>query len=35
LADDRFMMGRKVKTLSADAKDALLDWASAGWLQAL
>jgi 50S ribosomal protein L16 3-hydroxylase len=35
LADDRFMIGRKVKTLSADAKDALLDWASAGWLQAL
>ena len=35
LADDRVINGRKVKTLSADAKYALLDWASAGWLQAL
>jgi 50S ribosomal protein L16 3-hydroxylase len=35
LADDRVMIGKKAKTLSADEKDALLDWASAGWLQAL
>jgi 50S ribosomal protein L16 3-hydroxylase len=35
LADDRVITGAKVKILSADAKDALLDWAGAGWLQAL
>jgi 50S ribosomal protein L16 3-hydroxylase len=35
LADDRVMIGKKAKTLSADAKDALADWAAAGWLQAL
>jgi 50S ribosomal protein L16 3-hydroxylase len=35
LADDRVMMGDKSRTLSADAKDALADWAAAGWLHAL
>ncbi len=35
LADDRVMIARDVKTLSADAKAALVDWAGAGWLQAL
>ena len=35
LADDRVMIARAVKTLSADAKAALLDWAGAGWLHAL
>ena len=32
LADDRSISGQKIRTLSADAKETLLDWASAGWL---
>ena len=35
LADDRCLDGVKFKTLSADAKEALQDWADAGWLHAL
>jgi 50S ribosomal protein L16 3-hydroxylase len=35
LADDRAISGQKFKTLSADAKSALVDWASAGWLKSL
>ena len=31
LADDRYISGQKIKILSADAKEALLDWALAGW----
>jgi 50S ribosomal protein L16 3-hydroxylase len=35
LADDRCISGSKFKTLSTDAQEALKDWASEGWLQAL
>jgi 50S ribosomal protein L16 3-hydroxylase len=35
LADDRCINAQKFKVLSADAKDALQDWVSAGWLQTL
>jgi 50S ribosomal protein L16 3-hydroxylase len=35
LADDRGLTGQKFKILSADAKDALVDWANAGWLRGL
>ncbi len=34
LADDRGISAQKYKILSADAKEALQDWASAGWLRA-
>jgi hypothetical protein len=33
LADDRAISGHTFKILSTDAKAALLDWASAGWLK--
>ena len=33
LADDRAITGQTFKILSTDAKAALLDWASAGWLK--
>lgn len=35
LADDRAINAQKIKLLSTDAKEALLDWAAAGWLQAI
>jgi 50S ribosomal protein L16 3-hydroxylase len=35
LADERVITVQKIKVLSADAKEALLDWASAGWLKSL
>ncbi|WP_291935577.1 cupin domain-containing protein [Limnohabitans sp.] len=35
LADDRAITAQKFKILSADAKDALLDWSCAGWLRGL
>lgn len=35
LADDRAINAQKIKLLSTDAKEALLDWATAGWLQAI
>jgi 50S ribosomal protein L16 3-hydroxylase len=35
LADDRTITAPKFKILSTDAKDALLDWACAGWLNKL
>lgn len=35
LADDRAISAQKFKILSADAKDALLDWSCAGWLRGL
>jgi 50S ribosomal protein L16 3-hydroxylase len=35
LADDRGINAPNFKILSADAKEALRDWASAGWLRAL
>ncbi len=33
LADDRVITPQKVKVLSADAREALLDWVHAGWLK--
>ena len=33
LADDRCISAQKARSLSLDAKDALRDWASAGWLK--
>jgi 50S ribosomal protein L16 3-hydroxylase len=35
LADDRAMKGPAFKILSTDAKEALRDWAAAGWLNGL
>lgn len=35
LADDRLISRQKYRILSSAAKDALTDWAAAGWLQAL
>jgi 50S ribosomal protein L16 3-hydroxylase len=35
LADDRCITRVKFKILSADAKEALQDWAAAGWLRAV
>jgi 50S ribosomal protein L16 3-hydroxylase len=35
LADERVITVQKIKVLSADAKEALLDWAGAGWLKSL
>lgn len=35
LADDRVITAQKIKILSKDAQETLLDWASAGWLTAL
>ena len=35
LADERVITVQKIKVLSEDAKEALLDWASAGWLKSL
>lgn len=35
LADDRCLSARKIQSLSSDAKNALMDWADAGWLHAL
>lgn len=35
LADERVISPQKIKVLSADAKEALLDWAGAGWLKTL
>jgi 50S ribosomal protein L16 3-hydroxylase len=32
LADDRCLSAQKFKALSADAQEALRDWASEGWL---
>lgn len=32
LADDRFISAQKINILSVNAQEALLDWASAGWL---
>jgi 50S ribosomal protein L16 3-hydroxylase len=34
LADDRCISGAQVKRLSQDAHEALIDWASEGWLRA-
>jgi 50S ribosomal protein L16 3-hydroxylase len=34
LADVRCLTSQEFKTLSADAKESLTDWAAAGWLQA-
>ena len=34
LADVRSLTGQEFKTLSADAKESLVDWAAAGWLHA-
>jgi 50S ribosomal protein L16 3-hydroxylase len=34
LADDRCISGAQVKRLSQDAYEALIDWASEGWLRA-
>jgi 50S ribosomal protein L16 3-hydroxylase len=34
LADERSISGQKIKTLSPDAREALYDWTSAGWLHA-
>lgn len=35
LADDRRISGSQYKILSADAKEALMDWAAEGWLKPL
>ena len=35
LADDRCISGQKAKSLSADAQEALVDWAGEGWLWAI
>ena len=35
LADDRFISAQKAKSLSTDAQEALLDWASAGWVKGM
>jgi hypothetical protein len=34
LADDRALSAMALRSLSPDAKEALLDWAHAGWLHA-
>ena len=35
LADDRTISSQKFKILSTNAKDVMIDWASAGWLKRL
>jgi 50S ribosomal protein L16 3-hydroxylase len=35
LADERLITGQKIKILSTDAKETLLDWLAAGWLKPL